>query len=74
MQLQAQQAQQAQQGRMSPPSAPVSGPQPSIGMPVGKPVGFKKGGMVNADMVSPRKAMAMGMKAGGKKPAKKGSK
>ena len=39
------------------------------------PKGMKKGGMVKADMVSPRKAMAMGMKpAGGKKPAKKGMK
>ena len=36
--------------------------------------GMKKGGMVKADMVSPRKAMAMGMKAGTKKPAKKGMK
>lgn len=36
--------------------------------------GMKKGGMVKADMVSPRKAMAMGMKSGGKAPAKKGKK
>lgn len=36
--------------------------------------GMKKGGKVSADMVSPRKAMAMGMKAGTKKPAKKGKK
>ena len=36
--------------------------------------GMKKGGMVKADMVSPRKAMAMGMKAGAKNGAKKGMK
>jgi hypothetical protein len=40
-----------------------------------KMMGMKKGGSVSADMISPRKAMAMGMKpAGGKKPAKKGKK
>ena len=38
------------------------------------PKGMKKGGMVKADMVSPRKAMAMGMTVGTKKPAKKGKK
>lgn len=32
--------------------------------------GMKHGGKVSADMVSPRKAMAMGMKSGGKTPAK----
>lgn len=36
--------------------------------------GMKKGGKVSADMISPRKAMAMGMSAGSKKPAKKGMK
>jgi len=37
--------------------------------------GMKKGSSCSPDMVSPRKAMAMGMKpAGGKKPAKKGMK
>jgi len=36
--------------------------------------GMKKGGMVSADMISPRKAMAMGMKPAAKKPAKKGKK
>lgn len=36
--------------------------------------GMKKGGKVSADMVSPRKAMAMGTKPGMKKPAKKGKK
>lgn len=38
--------------------------------------GKKKGGKgCSADMISPRKAMAMGMKpAGGKKPVKKGMK
>lgn len=36
--------------------------------------GMKKGGKVSADMVSPRKAMAMGMKPSGKKAAKKGKK
>ena len=45
----------------------------SVGTPVGQPR-FKDGGMVKADMVSPRKAMAMGMTAGTKKPAKKGKK
>jgi hypothetical protein len=37
---------------------------------MGKPAmgtGFKSGGKVSADMVSPRKAMAMGMKSGAKK-------
>lgn len=29
--------------------------------------GYKKGGKVSADMVSPRKAMAMGLKSGAKK-------
>jgi len=38
------------------------------------PKGMKKGGKVSADMISPRKAMAMGMSAGAKKPAKKGMK
>ena len=36
--------------------------------------GMKKGGMVKADMISPRKAMAMGMKVGAKNGAKKGMK
>ena len=37
--------------------------------------GMKKGGKVSADMCSPRKAMAMGMKpSGAKKGAKKGMK
>jgi hypothetical protein len=37
--------------------------------------GMKKGGKVSADMVSPRKAMAMGLKpSGAKKGAKKGAK
>lgn len=35
---------------------------------------MKKGGKVSADMISPRKAMAMGLKAGGKKAPKKGGK
>ena len=39
-----------------------------------KKCGMKTGGMVKADMVSPRKAMAMGLKSGTKKPAKKGMK
>ena len=39
-----------------------------------KTMGMKKGGKVSADMVSPRKAMAMGMKAGAKNGAKKGMK
>ena len=34
------------------------------------PKGMKKGGKISADMVSPRKAMAMGMKAGMKKGGK----
>ena len=38
------------------------------------PKGMKKGGVVKAGMVSPRKAMAMGMKYGGKASAKKGKK
>ena len=29
--------------------------------------GYKSGGKISADMVSPRKAMAMGMKSGAKK-------
>jgi len=40
------------------------------GVGMGKPamgIGFKSGGKVSADMVSPRKAMAMGMKSGAKK-------
>lgn len=36
--------------------------------------GMKKGGVVSADMCSPRKAMAMGLKPSSKKPTKKGSK
>lgn len=36
--------------------------------------GVKKGGKVSADMVSPRKAMAMGMKSETKKGAKRGMK
>lgn len=40
-----------------------------------KMMGMKKGGVVSADMISPRKAMAMGMKpSGAKKGTKKGSK
>lgn len=35
---------------------------------------MKKGGMVKADMISPRKAMAMGMKPSGKAVTKKGAK
>lgn len=38
------------------------------------PKKMKAGGKVSADMISPRKAMAMGMKPGAKKGAKKGSK
>lgn len=36
--------------------------------------GMKKGGKVSADMVSPRKAMAMGLKLTAKKAPKKGKK
>jgi hypothetical protein len=61
-------AQRAQQG----PSSPSVGMR-SVGTPVGQPR-FKDGGMVKADMVSPRKAMAMGMKMGAQKGAKKGTK
>ena len=36
--------------------------------------GMKKGGKVSADMCSPRKAMAMGLKPAVQKGSKKGSK
>lgn len=36
--------------------------------------GMKKGGKVSADMCSPRKAMAMGLKPSTKKTGKKGMK
>lgn len=44
-------------------------------MMYGKKSGMKKGGSVSADMCSPRKAMAMGLKpSGAKKSTKKGAK
>jgi hypothetical protein len=46
----------------------ISGSMPSQAM------GYKKGGKVSADMVSPRKAMAMGMKPATKKSGKKSGK